>query len=267
VTTASRRNSVLGACLLLAIFSCKGEDLARDPSKESPGPSVPSDKPPGSTEGPAPAARTAGDSKPVKGEEMALSTESRSTSEQRLGSGTGMEEPVRNLVDKREAMPPGESAVIIAARSPFLPSLVEAWFATHRLPLSARAPLHLNDEAARERLGFLSRDFKTTAFDRASAVNAIDILPNQASAPFHISGIEMVFGSCPDLQKASEVVHASGRQNFLNKLLTVFRVVERDHSLIFIFTESALNDAAMALLEYSSSLAPESAPCKEAGQR
>ena len=99
----------------------------------------------------------------------------------------------------------------------------------------------------KERLAWLARDFHARAFLRAERLDEARIL-EQAPDPLHVGVLAVRFGDCRALAEAKAKVERSGRQNFALPVLTLFRMRARDHSLVFVFSETPMHESVAALL-------------------
>ena len=70
----------------------------------------------------------------------------------------------------------------------------------------------------------------------------------QAPNPLHVGVLAVRFGDCRALAEAKAKVERSGRQNFALPVLTLFRMRARDHSLVFVFSETPMHESVAALL-------------------
>jgi len=112
----------------------------------------------------------------------------------------------------------------------------------------------------KERLAWLARDFHAPMFLRAERLDEARIL-EQAPAPLHVGVLAVRFGDCRALAEAKTKVERSGRQNFALPVLTLFRMRARDHSLVFVFSETPMHESVAELLRDTNAVLGADRPC------
>ena len=105
----------------------------------------------------------------------------------------------------------------------------------------------------KERLAWLARDFHAPVFLRSDRLDEARVL-EQAPDPLHVGVLAVRFGDCRALAEAKAKVERSGRQNFALPVLTLFRMRARDHSLVFVFSETPMHKSVAALLRDTNSI-------------
>jgi hypothetical protein len=99
---------------------------------------------------------------------------------------------------------------------------------------------HLNDNATRERIAFLNKDFSTDLFSRNNSVaywycNAYD----NNNKRIHFEIVSMLFKTEKDRDAALQKIKSTGRTNLKVKLLTMFKVKTFDKELIIAYSETS----------------------------
>jgi len=99
----------------------------------------------------------------------------------------------------------------------------------------------------KERIAWLAHDLHAPAFLRAKRLDEARIL-EQAPEPLHVGVLAVRFGDCRALAEARAKVERSGRQSFALPVLTSFRMRARDHTLVFVYSETPMHESVAALL-------------------
>ncbi len=87
-------------------------------------------------------------------------------------------------------------------------------------------------------VNFLNSDFKTTVFSQVCKFRSVDFRVNGGA---HLGIFDMGFQS-NDLSRCLKAVKATNRQNFETKVLTRFKIIERQNELIIIYTETPYDE-------------------------
>jgi hypothetical protein len=112
----------------------------------------------------------------------------------------------------------------------------------------------------KERLAWLARDFHAPAFLRAERLDEASIMEQSPDA-LHVGILAVHFGDCRALADAKAKVERSGRQNFALPVLTLFRMRARDHSLVFVFSETPMLESVAAFLRDANVILGADRPC------
>jgi hypothetical protein len=101
----------------------------------------------------------------------------------------------------------------------------------------------------KERLGWLGRDFRTSAFTRAERVDEGLLQTQTPEGPLHLGLLVIHFRKCKDLVEARIAVAKAGRMNFRLPVLTLFRTKARGHDMIIVLSETPIHRQVDALLK------------------
>ncbi len=101
----------------------------------------------------------------------------------------------------------------------------------------------------KERLAWLGRDFRTSAFSRADRVDEGLLQTQTPEGALHLGLLVIHFRECQDLVEARAAIAKAGRMNFRLPVLTVFRTKARSHDMIVVFSETPLHRQVNALLK------------------
>jgi hypothetical protein len=116
---------------------------------------------------------------------------------------------------------------------------------------------------AATQLAWLAKDFRTTAFAKASGVDEAVLMTTAKVGPLHIGLLSVHFPSCKLLRAARARVEKASRFNFLLPVLTIFRIRELDHSLLFVFSETPLHRGVERILSDVGAVVGPDKPCVE----
>ena len=114
-----------------------------------------------------------------------------------------------------------------------------------------------------ERLRFLDRDFKSTAFRIARTGAEASLLSDE----LHLGIFEAEFATCRQLRAAMAALTKSSRFNFRIPVLTTFRYVARRHSLLIIYSETNQRDDVQQLMAALETFRPAERACEGDGAR
>jgi hypothetical protein len=123
--------------------------------------------------------------------------------------------------------------------------------------------LTADDERKNAQLAWLAKDFGTPAFTKASGLDEAVLLAKTESGPLHVGLLQVHFPSCKLLRAASGGVEKAKRLNFLLPVLTTFRTHERNHSLLFVLSETPLQSGVEAIYKDLSAVVGAATPCEE----
>lgn len=90
-------------------------------------------------------------------------------------------------------------------------------------------------------LAWLAKDLGTSAFANASELDEAFLIVKTKDGPLHVGLLQVHFPNCKLLRTARAGVEKAKRLNFLLPVLTIFRTHERDHSLLFVLSETPLH--------------------------
>lgn len=105
--------------------------------------------------------------------------------------------------------------------------------------------LVMNKVDPKERIDFLNRDFNTSAFSNACEVRSVDVRV----------GDELYFGIIDigmrkeQKERCVRAVKAAHRQNFNLKVLTRFKMFERENEIVIIYSETPHDEHVRRLLQ------------------
>jgi hypothetical protein len=133
---------------------------------------------------------------------------------------------------------------------------------TSVLPSTVRADWQIIATAdnRKERLAWLAHDFHAPVFLRSDRLDEARV-PERALDSLHVGVLAIRFGDCRALAEAKTKVERSGRQNFALPVLTLFRMRARDHSLVFVLSETPMHGAVAALLRDTNAILGADRPC------
>lgn len=98
-----------------------------------------------------------------------------------------------------------------------------------------------NETTSKLNLEFLNNDFNTDAFSQFCSLKGCNFQVKYSGNSLQMGIIEVAFNSSFDLKNAKRIVEESRRTNFKLKVLTKFIFLEKENSLIFIFSETPHN--------------------------
>jgi hypothetical protein len=156
------------------------------------------------------------------------------------------------------------------------PAAITAWLASAAAFVGKRWPnlppaqfqLGASTSVCRDRIAWLGRDFRTSAFNMAlSNCGEGHVEADQNGRWPQIGVVAMEFPNCRALAAARAAVDHSRRSSFRLPIATVFRVVSRGRALIFVTSESVLRDDVGELLEGIESFAADQRECIERPRR
>jgi hypothetical protein len=99
--------------------------------------------------------------------------------------------------------------------------------------------IHHNDELAQELIQLLSRDFRTNAFSKRSEITLVHFDYTIDEVKHHFAVAVITFPDPKSADKAFQTAKAVGREHFIKKILTPFRVFQKDKHFIIVFSETA----------------------------
>ena len=115
----------------------------------------------------------------------------------------------------------------------------------------------------KDRLGWLARDFGTSAFSRADRIDEGLLQTRTPEGALHLGLLVIHFRECKNLAKARAAVAKSGRTNFKLPVLTIFRTKARGHEMIFVLSETPVHSQIDALLKNIDLVLKNDSPCSE----
>ena len=116
----------------------------------------------------------------------------------------------------------------------------------------------VNNPERKDRLAWLAKNFGSRVFHQANRVDEAHLHAQTSAGLLHVGLLVAAFSTCKRLAAAHRAVVKSGRSNFALPVLTMFRSKARDHSLLFLFSETTLQPQVGPLLErYDSLLGPD----------
>ncbi|PKQ45183.1 hypothetical protein CSW08_09195 [Confluentibacter flavum] len=98
-----------------------------------------------------------------------------------------------------------------------------------------------NETTSKLNLEFLNNDFNTNAFSQFCSLKRCNFQVKYSENSLQLGIIEITFNSSFDLKNAKRIVEESKRTNFKLKVLTKFIFLEKENSLIFVFSETPHN--------------------------
>jgi hypothetical protein len=115
----------------------------------------------------------------------------------------------------------------------------------------------------KERLAWLARDFRATAFLRADRLDEARLQADSPSGPLHVGLLAVHFAKCKPLVEATTRVRRAGRQNFVLPVLTVFRIRAQGHSLLFVLSESPLDERVATMFKNMDTIVGPDSACTD----
>jgi hypothetical protein len=112
--------------------------------------------------------------------------------------------------------------------------------------------LLVDNPERKDRLAWLAKDFGAPVFRQADRVDEAHL--HRQAGQLHVGLLVAHFPACKQLMNAYKAVIKAGRSNFTLPVLTMFRSKARGHSLLFLFSETPLQQQVGPLLEKFDSL-------------
>jgi hypothetical protein len=114
----------------------------------------------------------------------------------------------------------------------------------------------------RERRSFLDHQFGTKAFSKAISIDE-DFWERTDRHSILLGLIEVPFASCRDLAHAKAAVARADKEAFTLEVLTEFRTISRERTLIFALSESPFDGQVSRLFQNLTRFEPEKADCAD----
>lgn len=101
---------------------------------------------------------------------------------------------------------------------------------------------HFNDQQTKGRIAFLNKDFSTNLFSKNSSVAYWYCRDFNDYKKPHFEIVSILFKTDKDRDAALAKINASGRTNFIVKVLTTFKVKTFEHGLLIAYSETATSE-------------------------
>lgn len=116
--------------------------------------------------------------------------------------------------------------------------------------------------SVRARRSFLNAQFATKAFSKATSIDE-DFWERTDRRSILVGLIEVHFASCRDLTRARAAVTKADTVAFRLEVLTEFRTIAREHTLIFALSETPQDQQVSRLFQGLTRFRPEKAECMD----